>query len=76
MKLNKKNAIAIYKDNRITGGPRYTYYFKCLVDDCEEIIKVRNDALNKNTGLCHSHVQRKRPFERIIFSVAFSFLFV
>jgi len=63
--MDKKDAIGIERQPRISGGPRKVWLFKCVYPNCSETIKLRSTDLSTKSGLCLSHSHVKRPFESI-----------
>lgn len=50
---------------RANGGPRHTYIFECSEASCNNLVRVRSDALKIQSGKCKTHSHVKRPFESI-----------
>ncbi len=65
MEFDTSQALWKHAAQRSRRVPRYTYGFKCSVDGCSNIVRVRTDAFNKHSGKCKIHSHQKRPFESV-----------
>jgi hypothetical protein len=63
--VNCNDALFLERQPRKSGGPRKVYLFKCVVEECGEIVKIRSAHLHTASGLCMTHSHTKRPFESL-----------
>jgi len=56
--------IRVEKQPRKSGGPRIVKIYKCLAENCNKEVKIRNGKY-EHSGMCSTHSHQKRPYESI-----------